>query len=66
MPNLPYFTTASCDAESLATTQTFFDAKLDDVPGYARTLSKLAESTNDCIALKNRELKSVNSFLNSK
>ncbi|TMP69808.1 aminopeptidase [Pseudoalteromonas sp. S1609] len=66
VPNLPYFTTASCDAESLATTQTFFDAKLDDVPGYARTLSKLAESTNDCIALKNRELKSVNSFLNSK
>ncbi|WP_249931451.1 ERAP1-like C-terminal domain-containing protein, partial [Pseudoalteromonas sp. S1610] len=36
VPLIPYFTTASSDAESLATTQTFFDAKLDDLPGYAR------------------------------
>lgn len=66
IPNLPYFTTASCDAESLATTKTFFNEKVADVAGYARTLSKLEESTNDCIALKTRELESVNSFLKSK
>jgi alanyl aminopeptidase len=66
VPNLPYFTTASCDAESLATTMRFFNDKIADLPGYARTLSKLEESTQDCIALKKREIKSVNSFLKSK
>ena len=66
IPNLPYFTTASCNAESLAKTKTFFNEKVADVAGYARTLSKLEESTNDCIALKTRELESVNSFLKSK
>ena len=66
IPNLPYFTTASCNAESLAKTKVFFNEKVADVAGYARTLSKLEESTNDCIALKTRELESVNSFLKSK
>ncbi|UOB74108.1 MULTISPECIES: M1 family metallopeptidase [Pseudoalteromonas] len=66
IPNLPYFTTVGCDAKSLATTQNFFNDKISEVPGYSRTLSKLEESTLDCIALKKRELDSVNSFLNSK
>ncbi|MBQ4833867.1 ERAP1-like C-terminal domain-containing protein [Pseudoalteromonas sp. MMG010] len=66
IPNLPYFTTANCNAKSLATTQQFFNKKVEEVPGYARTLSKLQESTQDCIALKKREIKSVNSFLNAK
>ena len=66
IPNLPYFTTANCDANSFATTQSFFNTKLAEIPGYARTLSKLEESTNDCIALKNRELESVNNFLKGK
>ena len=64
--NLPYFTTANCDANSFATTQSFFNTKLAEIPGYARILSKLEESTNDCIALKNRELESVNNFLKGK
>lgn len=63
VPNLPFFTTASCDAQSLEKTKTFFNDKITEVPGYARSLSKLEESVNDCIALKNRELNSVNSFL---
>jgi len=63
VPNLPFFTTASCDAKSLEKTKTFFNDKITEVPGYARSLSKLEESINDCIALKNRELNSVNSFL---
>ncbi|WP_372761302.1 M1 family metallopeptidase [Pseudoalteromonas sp.] len=66
IPNLPYFTTASCDAASLAKTKAFFNQKLTEVAGYARTLSKLEESTQDCIALKTRELESVNQFLKSK
>ena len=65
IPNLPYFTTAQCDAKSLAKTQDFFNDKVADVAGYTRTLSKLEESTQDCIALKKRELDSVNSFLKS-
>ena len=66
VPNLPYFTTARCDEQSLATTQAFFKDKIEETPGYARTLSKLEESTHDCIALKERELASVNDFLKSK
>ena len=66
VPNLPYFTTARCDEQSLATTQAFFKDKIEETPGYARTLSKLEESTHDCIALKERELSSVNDFLKSK
>ena len=38
-------------------------SKIADEPGYARTLSKLEESVNNCISLKERELASVNSFL---
>ncbi|KPH93060.1 aminopeptidase [Pseudoalteromonas porphyrae] len=63
LPNLPYYTTAGCDASSLKTTQAFFTDKISEVPGYARSLSKLAEGINTCIALKERELASVNSFL---
>lgn len=63
VPNLPHFTTVSCDAKSLAKTQRFFNQKITEVAGFSRTLSKLEESVNDCIALKNRELESVNSFL---
>ncbi|WP_394202873.1 M1 family metallopeptidase [Marinagarivorans algicola] len=63
VPNLPHFTTVSCDAKSLAKTQQFFNQKIAEVAGFSRTLSKLEESVNDCIALKNRELDSVNSFL---
>lgn len=63
VPNLPYFTTSGCDASSLKKTNTFFNDKIADVPGYARTLSKLSESVDNCIALKERELASVNSFL---
>ena len=63
VPNLPYFTTSGCSASSLAKTQSFFMSKIADEPGYARTLSKLEESVNNCISLKERELDSVNSFL---
>ncbi|BDF96447.1 M1 family metallopeptidase [Pseudoalteromonas sp. KAN5] len=63
VPNLPYFTTSGCSASSLAKTQSFFMDKIADEPGYARTLSKLEESVNNCISLKERELASVNSFL---
>ncbi|MGB1293104.1 MAG: ERAP1-like C-terminal domain-containing protein, partial [Pseudoalteromonas sp.] len=63
VPNLPYFTTSGCDASSLKKTNSFFSDKIADVPGYARTLSKLSESVDNCIALKERELASVNSFL---
>ncbi|MFY8327748.1 M1 family metallopeptidase [Pseudoalteromonas sp. ZZD1] len=63
VPNLPYFTTSGCSATSLAKTQAFFNDKIADVPGYARTLSKLEESVTNCISLKERELESVNSFL---
>ena len=51
------------DVERTQKTKTFFNDKITEVPGYARSLSKLEESINDCIALKNRELNSVNSFL---
>ena len=51
-------------------TNTFVESevkdKIEETPGYARTLSKLEESTHDCIALKERELASVNDFLKSK
>jgi len=63
VPNLPFFTTAGCSSESLQTTQKFFTDKISEVPGYARTLSKLEEGVNTCIALKERELESVNNYL---
>lgn len=63
VPNLPFFTTSGCSEASLQKTQKFFTDKISEVPGYARTLSKLEESVNTCIALKERELESVNNFL---
>jgi len=63
LPQLPFYTGAGCDAKDLQATQKFFNAKLETTPAFGRTLSKIAESVNDCIRLKAREVESVNQYL---
>ncbi|QYJ99766.1 M1 family metallopeptidase [Shewanella psychrotolerans] len=63
LPRLPGFLVGSCDLESLARANAFFSTKIDTVPGYARSLSKLEERVRDCVQLKAREQASVDRFL---
>ena len=63
LPHLPSYTGAGCDAKDLKATQAFFTPKLEATPAFGRTLSKVEESVNDCIRLKNREIASVNQYL---
>jgi len=63
LPHLPSYTGAGCDAKDLKDTQNFFTPKLEATPAFGRTLSKIEESVNDCIRLKNREIASVNQYL---
>ncbi|MBQ4845356.1 M1 family metallopeptidase [Pseudoalteromonas sp. MMG005] len=63
LPTLPSYTGNGCEIHDLKTTEAFFKEKVSAVPGYQRSLEKVSESVHTCIALKRRELESVNKFL---
>ncbi len=63
VPSLPTYTSGSCDASDLAKSEAFYQAKLAEQPGFKRSLSKVKESTSDCLNLKQRELAKVDSYL---
>lgn len=63
LPRLPAYLASGCKLEPLARANAFFSSKTDEVPGYARSLSKLDEEVNNCIQLKAREQASVDRFL---
>ncbi|GIU50502.1 aminopeptidase [Shewanella sairae] len=62
--NIPYYTGSGCEADALIKTENFFKSKLATTPEYGRTLAKLEESVNNCVALKQREQASVEAYLN--
>lgn len=64
LPSLPAYIAGGCDLAEFGKAKAFFTGKVSDVPGYARTLVKVEESVNQCAALRQRELASVNQYLN--
>ncbi|MGE6648863.1 M1 family metallopeptidase [Shewanella colwelliana] len=63
LPRLPAFVAGGCELAPLARANTFFCTKIEQVPGYARSLSKLDEQVNNCVQLKIREQASVDHYL---
>ncbi|PMG27581.1 aminopeptidase [Shewanella sp. 10N.286.52.C2] len=61
---IPSFTGSGCDLAALDTTNTFFKPKVAQTPEFGRTLAKLDESVKNCVSLKQRELASVEKYLN--
>ncbi len=59
---LPYFA-MGCDEARVADAREFFATKKDDIPGYERTLAKVAEQITHCAQMRERESSSVRNYL---
>jgi alanyl aminopeptidase len=62
MAYMPYFA-AGCSAERLEAARAFFDATEHQAQGTARTLSRVADGVEECLALRAREGASVREYL---
>ncbi|MCE9678402.1 M1 family metallopeptidase [Shewanella sp. AS1] len=63
LPNIPYYLGSGCKLAPLERAKAFFTPKVEQVPGYGRTLAKVEEQVNNCVQLKQHEQASVDAFL---
>ncbi|WP_462156397.1 M1 family metallopeptidase [Pseudoalteromonas piscicida] len=64
-PQLPFYLFSYCDADALKQAQQFFGPMQTEIEGLSKSLKQLELATNTCIMQKQRELASVNQFLNN-
>jgi alanyl aminopeptidase len=60
---LPFVGNSFCDAESKAEYQSFFEPKVNTIPGMRRTFAQVLESIDGCIASKQSEAPAIAAFL---
>lgn len=63
VPFMPQVLGGGCDKAILDSAYDFFLPRLEDTPGYSRTLEKTAESVRQCAALRARESASLAAYL---
>lgn len=62
---MPQILGGGCDKAVLDTAYDFFLPRLEDTPGYSRTLEKTAEGVRQCAALRKRESAALATYLKS-
>ncbi len=65
VPSVPLYLGGACDTAQLTQLQEFFGKESNRSDGLDRSVAKVTEQINDCINLRQREQKSVDSYLKS-